>query len=189
MKKLSANAPIKKAVIICCFFIFIFAKCKKDPLEEKYFGYAGAELNGITVNFNKVHGALFYNSEDSLSVSLEKWDGLVLKESFSILKIIKVPNIAQRIYKFDYTVNRVAKLSSGYYTFRDDGDVGCDSYNIYEPDSLQNYITITSFNSQTKEIRGTFQTTYLIDQSTPKCRTTAPDTIRIKNGEFYTKIF
>lgn len=180
---------MKKAVIISCFLIFIFATCKKDPLEEKYFGYAKAELNGTVVNFNKVHGALFYNSEDSPSVSLERWDGLVLKESITIMKMFKVTNIAQRIHKYDYTVARLVKLSSAYDTFRDDGDVGCDKYNVYEPDSLQNYITITSFNSQTKEIKGTFQATYLIDQSRPKCRTTAPDTIRIRNGEFYTKIF
>ena len=180
---------MKKAVIIGCFFIFIFAKCKKESLEAKYFGYAKAELNRIAINFNKVRGALLYNSEDSLSVSFEKWDGLILKESITILKIFKVTNTAQQIYKYDYTVNRVVKLSSGYYTFRDDGDVGCDTYNIYEPDSLQNNITITSFNSQTKEIKGTFQATYLIDPSRIKCRPTAPDTIRIKNGEFYTKIF
>ncbi|MDQ6758199.1 MAG: hypothetical protein M3004_14850 [Bacteroidota bacterium] len=180
---------MKKTIIIGCLSIFIFAKCKKNPPEEQYYGYAKAEINGTMINFNKVKGILLYALEDSIALSFERWDGLILRESISILKIFKGTNAAQRIYKYDYSVNRLARLSSGYYTFRDDGDVGCDTYNIYEPDSSQNKIIITSFNSQTKEIKGTFQATYLIDQTRPKCRLSAPDTIRIRNGEFYTKIF
>ena len=171
------------------FCIFIFAKCKKDIPEEQYFGYAKAEINGTIVNFNKVRGNLLYNLEDSLALNFEKWDGLILKEAISIQKIYKRTNLPQRIYKYDYTAIRIEKLSSSYYTLRDDGDVLCDIYNVHEPDSLQNYITITSYNSQTKEIRGTFQATYLIDPTRSKCRPGAPDTIRIKNGEFNTKIF
>jgi hypothetical protein len=64
----------------------------------------------------------------------------------------------------------------------------CDVYYIYEPDSLWNYITVTAFNAQTKEIDGTFQATYLIDPSRMKCKPSAPDTIRIRNGVFHTKI-
>jgi hypothetical protein len=184
---------MKKSLIITCFCIFTFAKCKKDPPEEQYFGYAKAHINGTIVNFNKVRGNLLYNLEDSVSLNFEKWDGLVLKESISIQKIYKNTNNSQRIYKYSYSNNRIEKLSSAYYTLRDDGDVLCDVYNVYEPDSIQNFITITSFNTQTKEIRGTFQATYLIDSSRViaigKCRPTAPDTIRIRNGEFYTKIF
>jgi hypothetical protein len=179
-------------VLLCTF---AFSTCKKDKAapEGNYFGYAKAEINGVSVNYNKANGALLYNLNDSISLNFEKWDGSVLKESISIQKIYKGTNLSQRIYKYDYTETRIKKLSSGYYTLRDDGDVVCDLYNIYEPDSLQNYIIISSYNPQTKEIRGTFQATYLIDSARVatigKCRATAPDTIRIRNGEFYTKIF
>lgn len=186
---------MKIQFIVASFLIFVFAKCKKDKLEPdgQYFGYAKGEINGVVVNYNKANGGLLYNLADSVSLNFEKWDGLILKESISVQKIYKQTNLPQRINKYDYTAIRIEKLSSSYYTLRDDGDVVCDVYNIYEPDSLQNYIIITSYNFQTKEIKGTFQATYLIDSSrvagVGKCRPSAPDTIRIRNGEFHTKIF
>lgn len=171
--------------------MLVFAKCKKKVPEPdtKYFGYAKAEINGVIVNYNKVNGRLLYNLEDSISLNLEKWDGLILKQAIGIQKIFKLTNLLQRIYQYDYTATRIEKLSSSYYTLRDDGDVLCDIYNVHQPDSLQNHVTITSYNSQTKEIWGTFQATYLIDTTRLKCRSNAPDTIKIRNGEFYTKIF
>lgn len=171
--------------------MFVFAKCKKEipDQEGNYFGYAKAEINGVVVNYNKVRGTLLYNLEDSISLNLEKWDGLILKQAIGIQKIFKRTNSPQRVYPHDYSAVRIEKLSSSYNTLRDDGDVLCDVYNVYQPDSLQNYVTITAYNSQTKEIRGTFQATYLIDTSRVKCYSNAPDTIRIRNGEFYTKIF
>ncbi len=187
---------MRTSLIVATFLLFVFAKCKKDELEPEgnFFGYAKAEINGIPMNFNKANGGLLYNLSDSISVNLEKWNGLVLTESISIQKIYKWSNLSQKIYKYDYSAIKINKLSSGYVTLRDDGDVICDVYNVYEPDSLQNYITITSYNSQTNEIKGRFQVTYLIDSSRVanrgrKCRPTAPDTIRIRNGEFLTKIF
>lgn len=186
---------MRGTIIISLFFLFVFAKCKKDKIDSNgnYFGYAKAEVNGVTVNYNKVNGSLLYNLTDSISLNFEKWEGLVLKETISIQKIYKQLNLPQRIYKYNYAATRIEKLSSSYYTLRDDGDVICDIYNTHEPDSLQNFIIITSYNPQTKEIRGTFQATYLIDSNRiatiGKCRPLAPDTLRIRNGEFYTKIF
>jgi hypothetical protein len=180
---------MKQILLGACLCLFLFAKCKKDSTEPEgnYFGYAKADINGVTVNFNKVRGGLLYNLDDSISLSLEKWDGLLFKEQITFQKLFKWTINPQRIYKFPNNINRIQKLSSAYYTLSNGGDVICDVYDNYEPDSLQNYITITSFNSQTNEIRGTFQATYLIEM--PKCRTAAPDTLRIRNGEFYTKIF
>ena len=180
---------MKQILFSACLCLFLFAGCKKDSTEPEgnYFGYAKAEINGVTVNFNKARAALLYNLDDSISVIFEKWDGLLLKESIDMQKIYKRTTNPQRVYKYQNNINRIQRLSSAYYTLSNGGDVICDVYDNYEPDSLQNYITITSFNPQTNEIRGTFQATYLIER--PKCRPAAPDTIRIRNGEFYTKIF
>lgn len=187
MTRLPDFILMKQILVSACFYLFLFAGCKKSSTEP-YFGYAKADINGVSVSFNKARGNILYNLNDTISLNFEKWDGLILKEEIGIQKIFKLTNNSQRIHKYSYNGWLIEKLSSSYGTLRDDGDVGCDMYDIYQPDSLQNHITITSFNPQTNEIRGTFQATYLIDPTRIKCRPTAPDTIRIRNGEFYTKI-
>lgn len=185
----------QQLIIVIIFSTFIFANCKKDSNEPEgnYFGYAKATINGNIITYNKCAANFLINNTDSIGLSFERWEGLILKEKIGFQKIYKNATNSQRIYKYTYVNNQIEKLSSGYYTLRDDGDVLCDVYDVYETDSLQNFITITSYNTQTKEIRGTFQATYLIDSARlatiGRCRATAPDTIRIRNGEFYTKFF
>lgn len=81
------------------FFIVVFARCKKEKTEaeEGYFGYFKGEVNGVKQNF-KANGGLLYNLSDSLSLNFENWEGSILRESISIQKIYKEPNITQRIY-------------------------------------------------------------------------------------------
>jgi hypothetical protein len=179
---------MKTHILITCFFIFIFAKCKKDNNDPggQYYGYAKAIVNGNLLTFNIARAGFFNNNPDSVGVIFEQWDGLIAKEVVSFGPMVKTILLNQKIFK---AVNGGSILTSNYSTLRDDGDVLCDFYNIYEPDSLQNFITITSFNTQTKEIRGTFQATYIIDTTRLKCRLSAPDILLIRNGEFYTKIF
>lgn len=179
-------------MLIGVMSLFIFAKCKKEKIDStsNYFGYAKAEANGGLINYNKVKGTKSSTNSDSIGLSFQRWEGLILKEVISFGPLIKTLNQQQRIRKSIFGSNI---LTSNYGTLRDDGDVLCDYYNIYEADSLQNYIIITAYNPQTNEIKGTFRATYLIDflrvATIGKCRLSTPDTIRIKNGEFYTKIF
>lgn len=182
-------------LLIFCITFLIFAKCEKVGVEweGEYFGSAKAEINGSIFYFNKLRGALKSNSMDSIYLGLLNWDGLILKNALSIGPLDSTIGIKQRLNRLNYSTPIIEHLSSTYSTLRDDGDVLCDFYHIFEPDSLQNFIIITYFNPQTKEIRGKFQATYLIDSNRVatigKCRPDAPDTIRIKNGEFSTKIF
>lgn len=181
---------MKNILLSACLCLFIFATCKKNNSEPEgnYYGYAKAEINGVPITFNKVRGGLLYNLNDSISLNFEKWDGLIQKEDFGFQKLYKFSTSSQRVFKYNYGAARIEKLSSSYYTLIG-GDVICDRYDIYEPDSMLNRITITSLNTQTNEISGTFQATYIIDPTRVKCKPTAPDTLRIRNGEFYTKIF
>lgn len=174
------------------FFFLTFAKCKKDKIDSnaQYFGSLTVVVNGNSVTFNKTRGTKSNTNLDSIGFIFERWEGLILKEAVSFGPLLKSINQPQRIYNSAFGTNI---LTSSYSTLRDDGDVLCDFYKIYEPDSLQNYITISTYNPQTEEIRGTFQATYLIDsariRTIGKCRPTASDTIRIRNGQFYTKLF
>lgn len=66
-----------------------------------------------------------------------------------------------------------------------DGDVVGDFF--YTVDSEDNYIQIDSYNAETKEIKGSFQLT-LANARKPRSSDALPDTLRFRNGRFYTKI-
>lgn len=172
-------------IVLFISFGILGLKCKKDPYADIYFGNGNATVNGNTIYFNKARANLINSNPDSISIGLEKWEGGIKKEGISFFRVKVSNNIPQTTHK---AVNGLNLLISNYVTVIADGDVVCDFYNILEADSAQNYITITSYNSTTKEIRGIFQGTYLIDPNRTKCNPAAPDTIRIRNGEFYTKI-
>jgi hypothetical protein len=176
---------MKQIIVLFIAFWMLGAKCKKDDYDGIYFGYGKAIINGNTINFDKIRANLYNSNPDSISVVLERWTGGIKKEGISFFKIKVSSNSPQPIHK---AISGLNLLVSNYNTVTADGDVVCDYYYVFEPDSLQNHITITSFNSVTKEVRGVFQATYLIDPLRTKCNPSAPDTIRIRNGEFYTKI-
>jgi len=75
---------------------------------------------------------------------------------------------------------------ANYYTLQDDGDVLGDTYEVLE--SEDNFIAITAVNDAQTAISGTFQVTFVLDDSRPKVIPSAPDTVRFTNGEFFTRI-
>lgn len=179
---------MKQIIILLFLSLFIFSKCKKekDEVKNNYFGYAKAQINGQPFE-GKARGGFLYKNPDSLMLNFERWEGLILKEEIGFIKAAKSGR--QKVYKQDYTQITQTKLTSLYGTFSDDGDVICDHYNVFEADSITNHLTITSYNEATKEVAGTFDVTYIIDAARQKCNPSAPDTIRIRKGEFKTKIF
>jgi len=177
---------MKTTLLAIISLMFLFAQCKKEHDAGYYFGSAQAIINNNITSFNKARGVAFHNTIDSVHLIFEKWNGSMSKEHLNFYPLAINLNLPQYIKKIN---TNGSTLTSQYNTVTGDGDVTCDIYYIYEPDSLQNFITITSYNPATKEIGGTFQATYLIDASRPKCVPSAPDTVRIRNGQFYTKIF
>lgn len=80
-------------------------------------------------------------------------------------------------------------LNAAFFaTLTPEGDVLCDVFMVYEPDSLTNIITITEFNEQTREVRGKFNVTFIRDNELEPCDPEAPEFIRFTDGEFYTKL-
>nr|WP_295929694.1 hypothetical protein [uncultured Dyadobacter sp.] len=77
-----------------------------------------------------------------------------------------------------------SELHVALYELLSDGDVGGDCY--YTVDSENNYIQIDSYNEKTKEIKGSFQLTLAARK--PRSSDALPDTLRFRNGRFYTKI-
>ncbi|PSL19226.1 hypothetical protein CLV60_12715 [Dyadobacter jiangsuensis] len=77
------------------------------------------------------------------------------------------------------------KPRAALFELLSDGDVAGDSF--YLVDSEDNYIQIDSYNSGTKEIKGSFQLT-LANARIPRSSNALPDTLRFRNGRFHTKI-
>jgi hypothetical protein len=130
---------MKKLLIILTAVFFFFNACKKTEMisePDPYFGIAKVYMNGGLVNFNKCAGGFLDGNPDSLVISLERWDGLLLKETIGFIKLSK--NIGrQKVYKINY-LNTRAKSASTYTTLREDGDVICDLYQVLESDSVIN---------------------------------------------------
>jgi hypothetical protein len=65
-----------------------------------------------------------------------------------------------------------------------DHDVIYGQYRILESDS-SSFVTLISFDSITGEVRGTFDLTFLVEH---RPFPGAPDTLRLRNGQFYTRL-
>jgi len=88
--------------------------------------------------------------------------------------------------------SREPRLISGTSYFESDGDVTISSYHSTD-DTSANQLTITSYDSTTGIMTGTFHTTVVVDSADrvsepgepPRRR---PDTLRFTNGEFRAKV-
>jgi hypothetical protein len=104
------------------------------------------------------------------------------------LDFIKVPLIPGRykVIKFSFECNENDPVYADFGTYSDDGDVVQDLYEVLE--SEENYITIESFESKNREVKGKFQVTFIIHQRSVNDPSNLPDTLRFTNGVFHTKI-
>ena len=167
--------------------LFIFS-CKKENnhLAEYIYGSASTIKNGDLVHFNKCSAGI--DLQNNFGFSFSKWNGLTEIEGMDINNI-KKNNLKQRVYKIDYANPTKQKPIVFFTTLTDDGDILCDNYYVFEADSVNNYIQVIKYDSSTRLIEGVFSLTLLRDQKEPKCRITASDTIRMRDGVFNTKVF
>ena len=109
------------------------------------------------------------------------WDGLNvgnLKNTFS----------KQRIYQQGWiTDTSILRPRAYFVTHYDHYDVSCDLYNVFEEDSVNNWIQITEEENDYQKIKGKFSITMYRQYSCAE--STMPDTIRIRDGEFYAEIY
>ncbi len=90
-----------------------------------------------------------------------------------------------KILKNQWQCDSVATVYSGYGTIAEDGDVVQDVYDVLETED--NFLQIESFDANSREIKGTFQVTFIITRRSTE-PSTLPDTLRFTNGKFHTKI-
>jgi len=175
------------------YFIYFFAAisilsaCNKkadiEPvLPPNYWGEATAEKNG---QLWSAHPGCWIDLVDKKSIVVEldsffKGRRLYyLAESLIIAKIPPIPGT----YKVERSFVDTAGTNSHFGFWDDDQPLGL--YNILESDSATNRVTLASYDTLTKEIKGSFNLTYIV-VNRPYPHT--PDTIRFRNGQFHGKL-
>jgi len=169
--------------------LLLFIACNKNKNEFKYYGTASAMFNGNSWKATKVMcGIATQCYKGKLYFRFEVYnDHQELRESlvFSNIPLAKGMYI---IYPANFGAQQDCNKNeafSSYITSQADGDVILDSYDALP--SAANYFTIEDYNERTKKLSGSFSVTYKIFSRslTPH---TSPDTIKVTNGRFDTKI-
>ena len=179
--------PIRmKYLFIFLMISTIFLSCKQEAppistLSERYWGEASAQQNG---QFWKANPVCWVDRVDdfTLVVQLDSFysgvSGYSLRESLTMAKIPPAPG--------EYTVHKyqqyATKTRASLGIWDDDQPLG--DYEIVEADSATNKVTILSYDTLSKEIKGTFNLTFKV---TKRPYPDYPDTIRYTNGVFHGK--
>lgn len=169
---------------LCYFFFIISCNKNEPPINDVsyYWGEVVALKNGEQWRASPY--AFFnanFNRKDIVNLTFHHLDkSNIVRESCSLYKIpLKVGTYAV----FDTPINKIDTLSGGNY-FYSDADVLSGSYNILTSDSLS-FVTISYIDTVSKEIKGDFNLIFIFAN---KPYANAPDTIRLTNGKFNTKI-
>lgn len=164
--------------------IFILFACKKEPakpsLPDGYYGTASAERNGKPWTG---HPACWISLADHTSISMELdsfWQDFYGKESLQIWNIPPFVGTYKTHRYIGQNLNQVYSILSMW-----DSDLPLGGYNILESDSSTNVVALTSYDTLTKEIKGTFNLTFIVSG---RPYPSYPDTIRMKNGQFSGKL-
>jgi len=188
-----------KNILALLFLIVVLfgGSCKKQDLSLsplKYsWGSAKAEVNDTQWQANACRAGISPKKSDTIFLELGRADNIQFHE---LLRFHFLPIQLGIYYLPDMQLNlsnTKTKTVGMNFFIKGDNDLDCAAYeNLHDADSLQNWVEITEYNEKTKEIKGKFSCNMIINpkgsNAGPKCKPTDPDTIRIRNGMFHTKI-
>jgi hypothetical protein len=153
--------------------------CKKDKFDA-YSGSVTALKNGIAWS-PLVRGNSSDASIGRFNLYMDQYDG---DAKLNGLILINIPFSGKhRVYKFSSTAPPDKTI--GHYFDTYDGHALCTTYDVFENDSVSNYIEITSYDSRTNTVKGNFGLKLYL---TGMCASGYPDTLIIKNGVFETTV-
>lgn len=176
---------MKIRYLLPLFIAIVYIACKKGvqaPPEDTniYWGVISVNKNGtpwIALPSVRMHTRF----ENKLNFSFTHFDENGFKrERCGVFKVPAQPGT----YSLHNTSIQVDDSLVGSTLFYTDDDLLLGYYDVLEADS-SSFVTITSFDSITKEVRGNFEIIYKVSKYPFPG---APDTIRMQNGIFYTKI-
>lgn len=164
--------------------ILLCISCKKEPdpvVPPPFWGEASATVDGrfwvahptAVVNINHGHG---WNIEID---SFNKFG--ILLQSLSIFKLPFTPGT----YPIVITQPQTDDFKVGGDFFYLTSDQADGYYTVLESDS-SSFVTMQSYDSITKELRGTFEVTLIAQHKPPYGN--PPDTLRVRGGIFHTRV-
>lgn len=164
--------------------LFFITSCKKEPKisppNDPHWGEAMAGKNGILWTATP-YAAANRNVGYGLDILIDSLDEYhLLRERLSFYKVPIIPGT----YLVSNTLPQTNDSLVGSALFYVDVDILYGVYDILEADS-SSFITLISYDTVTKEIKGTFDVTFI---ASIKPYPGAPDTLRLRNGTFHTKV-
>lgn len=161
-------------------FVFFAISCKKDP-KIVVKGELTVNINGVewVGSINKPTATKF----DINATRYKSIDKVFVNESGLLISNIPFELKTSTLKKIDFTQQDQKNLFCGFFTYQDDGDVACDTYEIIETDSVNNWIKVTKQTNNYAEVWGTFSATFFRKQG---CSATKyADTLRFRDGVFH----
>lgn len=169
--------------VLFLFTIILCSSCKKDPSPpvdpSPFWGEASATINGnfweaqptAIISFPHGHG---------WDMSIDSFDSGILRHILGIYKLPFTPGTYPVINTFAQMDDYMVGASFSYWT----ADQADGLYTVLEADS-SSFVTLQSYDTITKELRGTFEFTFIVSH---RPYPNAPDTLRVRNGVFHTKV-
>lgn len=171
--------------IICLGLSLIFFSCKKEnpgenpKLSPNHWGESSAQKNGLSWTADPVcwidivdHSTMHIELDSTIN-------GYFLTESLSFHEVPAMTG--------SYDISKSAGSPNGEadaYLYFWESDVPLGLYHVLE--GHPNQLTISSFDTTSKEIKGSFTLTLLVDH---RPYPGAPDTIRFTNGQFHGRLY
>jgi|GEM_PF-1050623 len=137
--------------------------CQQEPenegADEYFLGTASVRINDEYFTFKaNVSKAFEIDSAFNLYCVLQDEYGQ-LRKSISC----SVFNLSEGKQPINSDLHFPRRFPSAFYgTLLSDGDVAGSFYNLNETDSIADYIQITSYNAQTREIKGILRGSYMV---------------------------
>lgn len=165
--------------------VAIYANCKKNepntppPLPSSFWGDASAQKNGKPWTANP---SCWIDIVDKKTINIELdsfLNGYYLTET---LFFEGVPPKTGTYKVLKWTFPKDGNLNADL-TYSD-ADLALGDYDILETDST-NYLTLSSYDTLSKEIKGSFNLTFIVHK---RPYSNAPDTIRFRDGKFHGKL-
>ncbi|MCU0391846.1 MAG: hypothetical protein MUE81_12070 [Thermoflexibacter sp.] len=176
-----------KIKIVCFFSLLFLFSCQKEI--SPYWGNAEMSFNGSKWEITELMGTLDRRcSEEKISLIIQKTNklsGITEHLSFShIPKRQGIYNISH-VEWTDGSLDAYCKNSQICAYFNTlEFNASMDTYIIL--DNLQNYLEITDFDKNSKEIKGRFYLVFIVRSQWSQ--SVLPDTLRFTEGKFHARV-
>lgn len=172
-------------------FLLFFSCAKNDHDDIKADGSGTAMINGLYWEAK----ARVTDKGEKFHVHFERFekfgDEWYPVEDASVFMMSKQADIVQRIHATDITVGRpdiATKAMGSFNASSHDWDVGCDSYEVYEEDSVNNWVRIDREQGNFKKIWGSFSMHLYRSRTCSESPRPEADTLKITNGTFVVEL-